>query len=324
MTRICFGCGATLQYDDKDKIGYVPEEKYNDSKYCMRCFRMMHYGELSNNDVPKDAKEIIRKVNKDNIFVIFLCDYLNINNYVMDLFKSITGKKLLVINKGELLPDNITYDMLKRYVQDIYDIDSDIKVKGGTANHGIKSIYNYLMDNNIHESYLLGISNSGKSTFINDMADILDSNVAKINTNRHENTTIDFMRVKLDNSLMLIDSPGFVIPNSLSNEVFDKDIKMLSYDMKDDEVISLLNNKYFIKFNKGTPITLYTNIDNNNLITKYYKEIDVNNELDIEDNMDIIIYGIGIIRCKYNTNIITNIPVESIELRKSIFGGNYE
>nr|MCR4581281.1 hypothetical protein [Bacilli bacterium] len=120
MNKICFGCGAVLQSDDKEAKGYVPEAKINDSKYCMRCFRMMHYGEQKEVDTPKDAKEIIRKVNKDNKFVIFLVDYLNINSYVIGLFQSIKNDKLLVINKGELLPDNITYDMLKKYVKDIY------------------------------------------------------------------------------------------------------------------------------------------------------------------------------------------------------------
>jgi ribosome biogenesis GTPase A len=324
MTKICFGCGAQLQSDNQNAKGYIPKNKIDDASYCMRCFRMMHYGEQKVMDTPKDAKEIIRKVNKDNKFVIFLCDYLNINTYVMDLFKSIKNNKVLVINKGELLPDNITYNMVRNFVQDKYSIYSDIKVKGGTANHGVKSIYKYLMDNNIHEAYLLGISNSGKSTFINDMATILESKINKINVNSHANTTLDFMRVKLNNQLTLIDSPGFIIPNSLNNDVTNKDIKMLSYNLKDNEVIQLLNNKYHIKIENGTPITFYTNLNDNNLIKKYYKEVKLSNELNIDDNQDLIILGIGIIRFKNKTKITTNIPTESIEIRDSIFGGYYE
>ena len=30
MSRICFGCGAKLQYSNKDSKGYVPENKLND------------------------------------------------------------------------------------------------------------------------------------------------------------------------------------------------------------------------------------------------------------------------------------------------------
>ncbi len=324
MTRICYGCGAPLQSTDKDKKGYIPENKINDASYCMRCFRMMHYGEQSVVDTPKDAKEIIRKVNKDNKYVIFLVDYLNLNQYVIDLFQSIKNNKLLVVNKCELLPDNITYPMVKNYIKDIYKVSADIKIKGGTANHGISSIYNYLMNNNIHEAYLLGISNSGKSTFINDMATILESKINKINTNKHANTTLDFMRVRLNNELTLIDSPGFIIPTSLCNDVTNEDIKSLSYNLKDNESIQLLNNKYFINISEGTPVTFYTNLKDNNLIKKHFKEEVLDNELSIEDNQDLIIYGLGIIRFKNKTTIKTNIPTESIEIRNSIFGGYYE
>ncbi len=324
MTKICFGCGTPFQSLDKDKKGYVPENKIDSAVYCMRCFRMMHYGEQVEVDTPKDAKEIIRKVNKDNKFVIFLVDYLNLNQYVIDLFQSIKNNKLLVVNKCELLPDNITYDMLKNYIKDIYHVSSDIKIKGGTTNHGVKSIYKYLMDNNIHEAYMLGISNSGKSTFINDMATILESKINKINTNKHANTTLDFMRVKLSNDLTLIDSPGFIIPNSLNNDVTNKDIKMLSYNLKDNEIIQLLNNKYFIQIGNSTPITFYTNMTNENLIKKYYKDVELTNELNIDDNQDLIIYGIGIIRFKNKTIIKTNLPNDALEIRSSIFGGYYE
>lgn len=324
MNKICYGCGAPLQSNDKEAKGYVPENKINEATYCMRCFRMMHYGEQSDVDTPKDAKEIIRKVNKDSKYVIFLVDYLNINKYVMDLFQSINNDKLLVINKGELLPDNITYDMLKNYVKEIYNINAPIKVKGGTANHGVKSVYKYLMDEDIHEASLLGISNSGKSTFINDLADVLESKINRINTNKHANTTLDFMRVKLNNELTLIDSPGFIMPNSLNNDVTNKDIRELSYNMKDEECIQLLNNKYFIKVSNGTPITFYTNYESDNLIKKYFKEVELSDEIKIEANHDLVIYGIGIIRFKNETTIKLNIPSDNYEIRPSIFGGIYE
>ena len=72
-------------------------------------------------------------------------------------------------------------------------------------------------------------------SFINDLAYVLESKINRINTNKHANTTLDFMRVKLNNELTLIDSPGFIMPNSLNNDVTNKDIKMLSFNMKDND-----------------------------------------------------------------------------------------
>ena len=54
MNKICFGCGAKLQSVDKEKIGYIPENKIDNSSYCMRCFRMIHYGEQAVVNTPKD------------------------------------------------------------------------------------------------------------------------------------------------------------------------------------------------------------------------------------------------------------------------------
>ena len=124
--------------------------------------------------------------------------------------------------------------------------------------------------------------------------------------------------------LTLIDSPGFIIPTSLNNDVTNKDIKMLSYNMKDNESIQLLNNKYFIKVENNTSLTLFTNYKSDNLVKKYYKDINLENKIVIKDNQDLIIYGIGIIRFKTGTTIYTNLPNESIEIRDSIFGGYYE
>ena len=167
MNKICYGCGAKLQSDDENKVGYVPSS-LNNPKYCMRCFKMMNYGINNNLDIPKDTKEIIRKVNKDKIFVIFLVDLLNISDKVLDIFKSIKKDKLLVVNKCELMSNNITSDKLISILRNYYHINTDIRLKGGRSHHGARGILGYLKEHDIHEAYVLGLTNSGKSTFINE------------------------------------------------------------------------------------------------------------------------------------------------------------
>ena len=149
MNKICFGCGIKLQSTDKEKLGYVPEKKFESSKYCMRCFRMMHYGEVKLEETPKDKKEIINKINKDNKFVIFLVDFLNINENTMDLYKSIKRDKILVINKCELLPKHVKRENIKKFITEYYHVNGEIRIKGGNNSHGATSILNYLEKNNI-------------------------------------------------------------------------------------------------------------------------------------------------------------------------------
>jgi hypothetical protein len=40
----CKGCGAVFQSTDPNAPGYTPKEG---SEYCQRCFRLMHYDDLT-------------------------------------------------------------------------------------------------------------------------------------------------------------------------------------------------------------------------------------------------------------------------------------
>lgn len=326
MNKICYGCGVKLQTEDKDKLGYIPSNKAEDAKYCMRCFRMMHYGEKTVNNTPKDVREIINKINKDVRFVIFLVDFLNINNEVISIFKSIKKRKVLVVNKCELLPKHIKKERIGDYIRDYYNIKDPIKLKGGKSLHGAKAVYNYLIDEDIKEAYILGISNSGKSTLINDLANITGANVAKINVSNTSNTTLDFIRVRLSDELTLIDSPGFIIDKYLETDVSSKSITAYSMDMKKDEILGLLDKEYFMKFSDNTSVTLYTNTVAKKVVKKYFKDtFGLSKKIEItKPNTDIVIYGIGFITVKKPCTIMTTIDLKHIEIRSSMFGGDYE
>ena len=73
----CIGCGAILQNESKDKVGYV---KNIDSRLCERCFKIRNYGEYIS--AIKDEKEfevMLESINKTNDLVILVCDLFNFN-----------------------------------------------------------------------------------------------------------------------------------------------------------------------------------------------------------------------------------------------------
>ena len=66
----------------KDK-GYIREDKIENSSYCERCFKIIHYGEYSVLDKKIDTDGIIRNINSDTVAsVAFLVDSLNINDNI--------------------------------------------------------------------------------------------------------------------------------------------------------------------------------------------------------------------------------------------------
>lgn len=320
--KVCFGCGVKLQNTDSNKKGYTPKI---DASYCMRCFRMIHYGENAIVDTPKEVKEIINKINKDDKFVLFLCDFLNINNDVIKIFKSIKCKKMMIINKCELMPKTINKNTFASYIKDNYKIKDEVKLKGGTKNHGAKSILEYLTSHNIKSAYVLGISNSGKSTLINDLMDLCGTNKNKIAVNRRANTTLDFLRVKLNEQLTIIDSPGFIIKNSLDVDAYNKGITAYSFNIKAGDTLSLIDNKYYVKFDSDTKIVFYTNVDANKVVKKYYRAAEgLKYCLDINNYEDLVITGLGYMYIKNKCKISTNIPLNYLETRSSMFGGPNE
>ena len=325
MNKICYGCGAKLQSSDKNLIGYVPENKIESSQYCMRCFRMIHYGENDSSVTPKDKKEIINKINKDDKFVIFLVDFLNINEEIINIYKSIKKDKLLVVNKCELLPKHVKRENVLKFIKEYYHINGPIKLKGGTSSHGATSILNYLEKNNIKETYILGITNAGKSTLINDLIKATNTDMSKITVNNKKNTTLDFIRVKLNNSLLLIDSPGIVFDDFVSNDVTNNEIKAITFNMKECECLSIMDKTYYFESKKLTTLTFYTNVECSQIAKKVYKNIpNLEYFISVDDNTDIIIKGIGFISVKRKTELKFNIEPKYIEIRKSIFGGIYE
>ena len=321
MNKVCFGCGSILQSDNELNPGYIPENKLESANYCKRCFRLTHYGEISTNELEKSTKSILDNVNKDSSFKIYIVDFLNINNNTMNIFNKIKGNKLLLISKVDLLGNSISVDRVVENIKNIYDIKCDIRTISTIKEYGVNSLVKYLNNKRINKCYLLGPTNSGKSTLINKLMEIYNPKLNKLTISNKRNTTLEFIRIKLNDDLTLIDSPGFLISDYGIKSKYKNIIKPITFNMKDNETLFI--DKFYMKFDNATSITIYVNEVVN--AKKYYKDIDFDYEVNVEDNTDICINGFGIINIKKSNNIsIVGLDKELISIRKSIFGGFHE
>lgn len=325
MIKICYGCGSKLQFDDKDKEGYIPKDKIENSTYCQRCFRLIHYGENKDSITPKSVNSIINTINKNAKYVLFLIDFITLDSNILNVFKKIKVPKCLVISKCDIIPNSIRFEAIVQSLRVIYGITSDIRFISSYDNLGINSLLKFL-EEKTNECYIIGESNSGKSTLINKMIDYAGSKLNKITTSYNLNTTLDFIRLNLSNKLTIIDSPGFVISDRLELGFLNKNtikegINPKVYQMKDGETLSV--NDFFLKFENKCNVTLY--MSNCISVKKYYKDINFSYDLNLDDNTDLIIKGLGFINIKNKTKIrVFNINNNYLEVRKSIFGGSYE
>ena len=323
MIKKCLGCGITLQTTNKKEKGYIPLEKYDNASYCQRCFRLTHYGEEIKMSTPYSSKEIINKINKTPHLTLFLTDFLNLTEEVFKLYHEIKTPKILIVNKCEILPKFLKKEKLINYLRDTFKVNDKIIIKGDKGSREAERVCNFIEKNQTSKIYLVGLSNSGKSTLINDLAHLLNSKIPKLTTSKNFNTTLDFLEINLTPTMTLIDTPGFFMENTL-NIKKGKKIKSFVFQMKENETLNLTEEVY-LKTKNTCNITYFTDISNERVIKKNYKQGQTySTELKIKKNEDLIINGLGFLTFKQDTVIFTNIDKSFLNVRISIFGGNNE
>ena len=255
----CIGCGITLQNKDKNFKGYTPNL---DNKYCERCFKTIHYNQ---NIITKniDNQNIITKINKLNYFTFFISDLFNLNNEVVDNFKKIKNQKILILNKCDLIPNNLKLENLEENIRKVYDLKEEILFISASQ----KLYLNYLK--NIINSYkkviFCGETSSGKSTLINNLFNTV------LTTSKYQNTTLDFIKINKDN-ILIFDSPGLLLNRTNYIE------KIKCYTKK-------INNNYILtindlKLNGNANLTIF--VDNKIKINSKKETINLEYEIKID------------------------------------------
>jgi len=303
MSKKCIGCGTTLQSSNKEEKGYIREDKIKDSSYCERCFKIIHYNERIVTNLDNINSYILKEVNKKAKYVYFLVDLLNINSETINTFKDITVPKTLIISKLDIIPKSIKENKIITWLKESYGIKEEILFQSSKKNINTKSLLNKLESKNINEVYILGYTNAGKSTLINNLTNATNEN--KITTSSIPNTTIDFIKTKLDN-ISIIDSPGFTNTTTIYNpEEFElikrvmprTFLKPATYQVKPISSI-LIEDKIRLQSSVNNSLTFYISnainvervFDNNtNLLD--LEQI----TLDIPDNSDLIIKSLGLV-----------------------------
>ena len=327
MTKKCIGCGSIMQSNDKDKPGYIKEEVYDKSLYCQRCFRLKNYNEYKEIELKDINNKILDKINKEKYLTFFLIDFLNINSETINMFKNIKSDKILVISKKDIIPNSIKETKITNYIRSNYNIKEDIIYLSSRKKINTSKIINITKEHS-NIAYIVGYTNSGKSTLINSITSKIN-NTSNITTSSIPNTTIDYITINID-GVTLIDTPGF----NLENNIYDNNdydlirrvnpkifIKPLTYQTKENTSF-IIENKMYISTNNINSVTFY--ISNNLKIDKLYNKDILNNKeelnIKINDNSDVVLKGIGFINIKKKCNLTIRGNYNNlVEVRPSIF-----
>ncbi len=288
----CVGCGIKLQDKFKDKLGYT---KKLDNLYCERCFKTIHYNEERkidnfNND------DILEKINKLNKSTIFISDFLSLNTEVIKIFKKIKNKKILVINKCDLIPNNIKLQHIEENIKNSFDLYDDVFFISAKLKYNLNKLIDFIEEEK--NVIICGETSSGKSTLINKL---IDSNLT---TSKYSNTTLDFIKLKYMD-YVIYDSPGLGINTNKKNIT---NIKVITKVLKSD--YNLIIDDVIINGNGN--ITLF--LDENVKVISKKKKDEFKYKYSIKDKQDIELDN-GFIFVKNGFSISSN---KELGIRDSI------
>lgn len=218
----CQGCGIDLQRTNPSGLGYI-----NDSNQhlCERCFKLKHYGQyqqvsLSN----QEYQSIINKIPK-NALKVYIMDILYLDFNVLDSIRP----KVLVLTKRDLLPKSVKDEKIIEHITKKYPQLLGVYLISSKKNYQIDNLYQALQTYSANKIYLIGKTNSGKSTLINCFLKNFNSQdqTKEVTVSMYPSTTLNKIQIPFPN-FTLVDTPGLIDSTNIVNYLSKSDLKKIT------------------------------------------------------------------------------------------------
>ena len=310
LEKTCKGCGVVLQDQNVLQEGYTTSLE-ND--ICQRCFRMKNYGEYQ--VITKSNEEylnILKSVGETKDLVLYITDLLNLEKNIEQIRSIIPNKMILVLNKKDVLPKSVKETKLIQYLEEKDIHFEEVIVISVSKNYKIdyllKRIKFYQTTKNV---YVVGHTNAGKSSLINKLIQNYSDNSQELTMSPLPSTTLNMVKIEINDYLTLIDTPGLVDTGSILNHIDSsmvkkisprKEIKPKTYQLRVNQAI-IIEDLVRIDYVEGekNSFTLFVSND-----LKVKRLLNASNKSDLKDlnkvtyqvkyDEDLVINGLGFIK----------------------------
>ncbi|HIX35162.1 MAG TPA: ribosome biogenesis GTPase YqeH [Candidatus Limosilactobacillus merdigallinarum] len=257
----CIGCGAVIQSTDPHKVGYTPQSAVKKGMasgelYCQRCFRLRHYNEIAPVSLSDDDfLRLLSQIRDTKSLIVYVVDIFDLNGSLIPGLHRFVGNNpvLLVGNKEDILPRSLhrtrLTDWMRQQVNQAGIRPIATTLVSAKKNHQIEEllalIEKYRQNRDV---YVVGVTNVGKSTLINQIIALRTGVKDLITTSRFPGTTLDKIEIPLDDGHQLIDTPGIIHEHQMAHVLPAKDLKLVSpqkelkpktYQLDDQQTIFL-------------------------------------------------------------------------------------
>lgn len=241
QTPICIGCGAQLQSSEENKAGYVPSSVLKKPAeelteiYCRRCFRLRHYNEVSDVELTDDDfLTMLNDISSKDALVINVVDVFDFNGSLISGMQRFAGNNHLIIvgNKIDLLPKAIGEGRIRQWlterVQEAGIRPHDVLLTSALNKDSVRRLMETIeKERNGRDVYVVGTTNVGKSTLINQIINIATDSPDVITTSYFPGTTLGSIEIPLDDGKNIIDTPGIIQRSNLTHYLVREDLKKI-------------------------------------------------------------------------------------------------
>ena len=294
----CIGCGIKLQTHDENLAGYVPllvSADLGENVYCKRCYQIIHNGKKYTPLISdSDYYDKISIIKEQKAIVVLMIDIMDIyGGFIPNLHKYIgSNQVIIVVNKVDIMPKDVHLKKIEERIRGIaakesLDVLSVIMISA-KKKQNIEAVLNKIFKikenafkkaktyrekriNKIRDCYILGCASVGKSTFINAIKEKYLDDKKLITTSDQFQTTMDFIKVYIDDDNYIIDTPGLINYRSFGAYLDYESMKVLTpksylkprtFQLHPDQTIFIgaLASLEFIKGDKIN-ISFYTSND---------------------------------------------------------------
>ena len=304
----CIGCGTTLQYTNKNEIGYTENK---DNTLCQRCFKIKNYGTYQNVSLTnKDYNKILKTIPKSSI-ILYVTDILSLDCKDIENFQNV----ILIITKKDILPKSVKEEKIINYAKNLYPNITDIHIISSKTNEKIDELYNKIKK--YKEVYLVGTTNSGKSSLINRLIKNYGDKETNqtVTTSMYPSTTLNKIMIKLKD-ITLIDTPGLINKDNIVNYLPPKDIKKITPKKEikpkscqiEGKGSLIIDNYLRINYDskEKNSIVIYTSNTLNIKFVSSKNDTHLNyphQKITLNKQKDIVIIGLGFIKCVKEINL---------------------
>ncbi len=251
----CEGCGVLLQTEYPEKPGYVPLTALErEHPICRRCFRIRHYNEVAPVEQDPDVYlSMLGEIGNRKALVVQVVDLFDLSgSWIPGIQRHTGGNPILILgNKLDLFPKSAKVQRLKEWVVHTVgelgvqpvDVVLTSAAKGYHFDEVVRAIETHREGQDV---FVTGTANVGKSTLINRLLKEFGSGEEVITTSPYPGTTLDTIHIPLEGERELVDMPGivrrdrmseWVEPEELSEITPKSEIKPKVYQLNDGQTL---------------------------------------------------------------------------------------